>query len=379
MPPLPPIEIEQQGYSASEGIRFCRWLDSFPSDTFTEVAADNDRDAFRIKINKVIPGLTRARIKTTGLHGTMVNGKFESISTDGDYEIEMWEEGGKMVSKRIMLVGDGDDDKSYNGLAGAGETHDNQYNDQTLLADFGSTVVVTFPELGGHEAKFNVQQPKGVLTLAPYFVSLSGGPLETKHSTAILNHLRKTREIYRQQGIQINWGNDIHPYQLPADPWTGYFAEQGIGSFYQAANVLSAGEKQALAVEMNANVILAGLPADQILVVYSEASFGFNDDITAFIQGIVYLEQPPALVSIYFHHDETPWFNNNRALNVTAHEVGHTLKLQHPEGPSAPPIPHRLMSKVNAYSNGHRSAKRLIESEVSTVKQQTRYYYEPQN
>lgn len=111
-------------------------------------------------------------------------------------------------------------------------------------------------------------------------------------------------------------------------------------------------------------------------MVYTDAAFGF--DGPKWLYGIVYSDRPPALVSIYHHHDTTPIYNNYRAINVTAHETGHALTLAHAEGDADPQMSFRLMTgRGNDYESKHLSPKRLIESEVTTIKQQSRYYYVP--
>jgi hypothetical protein len=164
------VEVEQQNYTVANGIRFCRWLDSFYSyGSIKPDAANIDRDRFRIRVPTVLPGVTTIRIKSTGLHGAVIGGAIEAKTTDWDYDVELTEENGAMVSKWILLVSDGDDDKEYNG-AGA----DNGPNDQTLLADFESKIMVTFPELNNAQTEFHAQKAVGKVTLNARYMSASG-------------------------------------------------------------------------------------------------------------------------------------------------------------------------------------------------------------
>jgi hypothetical protein len=159
---LLPVEIDQQGYTPAEGVKFCRWLDAFPGGSFDNKFADKDRDRFRIRIAGNIPSITKATIRTTDLYGAVIDGQFVNKATDGDYEIEMKVEGDSMVSTPILLVSDGDDDKKYNGHSSGGESSsDDEPNDQTLLADFNSKIVITFPELNNAQVEFRAQKAVG--------------------------------------------------------------------------------------------------------------------------------------------------------------------------------------------------------------------------
>lgn len=203
------VEIEQHEYSHNGGIRFCRWLDSFANGGFDNQAADNDRDRFRIKIAGNVPNLTKARIKATDLHGAVIGGQFVSKTTDGDYEVEMKAEGGSMVSTPILLVSDGEDDKSYNGKG-----TDDGTDDQTLLADFESTIIVTFPELHNAQAEFTAQKAVGEITVNLIYGSVAGDvPNDIREAIYIQAH--KMREIYRQIGIKVKFAA-LNGVQIPA-------------------------------------------------------------------------------------------------------------------------------------------------------------------
>jgi hypothetical protein len=151
---LLPVELEQKNDGPSNGIRFCRWLDSFTGNTIDSDAADKDRDRFRITIPSVLPNLTKIHIKSSALLTAVIDGQWVSKSTDGDYDVTMTEENGDMVSKWMLLVSDGDDDVGYNGSG-----TDNGTNDQTLLANFNSSIEVTLPEYQNVKVVFSAQKP----------------------------------------------------------------------------------------------------------------------------------------------------------------------------------------------------------------------------
>ncbi len=117
---LLPVEIEQQNYKPAQGIRFCRWLDSFTGNALDSDCADKDRDRFRIRIPVVLPNLTKIHIKSSGLLTAVINGQWEFKTSDGDYDVTLTEENGALVSTWMLLVSDGDDDVGYNGKGSDG-------------------------------------------------------------------------------------------------------------------------------------------------------------------------------------------------------------------------------------------------------------------
>jgi hypothetical protein len=358
---LLPMEIDQQGYSASDGIRFCRWLDAFPNEQFDNQAANKDRDRFRIKIAGNIPNLTKAKIKATDLHGAVIDGQFVNKTTDGDYEVEMKAEGGSMVSTPILLVSDGDDDKKYNGKG-----TDDGNDDQTLLADFDSKIVVTFPELGNAQAEFKASKAKGEIKLNAFFLSLDGS-LPADKRTAIELHLRKAREIYRQSGTKVTITN-ISPFTLPSI-WATYLGERknSNGEVVEQANVISYQERALLINELRSQTDHP-IPSGQMLITFIDATIqsggaggtgGFTAEDFA----------PPCVISL-----------TGRFVNFhisAAHESGHMLGVRHPvEGQAIPP---RLMTSSSAYVGprynwNHLDSKRLIESELATMKAAGGFY-----
>jgi hypothetical protein len=359
------VEIDQQNYNAADGIRFSRWLDAFPSNSFDNQAADKDRDRFRIKIAGNIPNLTKAKIKATDLHGAVIDGQFVNKTTDGDYEIEMKAEGGSMVSTPIMLVTDGDDDKKYNGKG-----TDDGNDDQTLLADFDSKVVVTFPELNNAQVEFKASKPKGEIKLNVFYLSLDGTLPQDKRDTINL-HLRKAREIYRQVATKVTVTN-ISPFTLPAE-FVGYLAERknANGDVVEAANYLSPIECDKLIFEMRQQT-QHPVPAGQMLVTYIDARLepSFGKEAHGFVSNDANPNNPPVVVSLY--NDGTT--KRDIVHPVTAHEVGHVLGVDHPGV-----ITHLLMTDGNiftgmTYNKTQRDSKRIREEDYNKMKGREAFY-----
>ncbi len=166
---LLPVEIEQQNYSSTQGIRFCRWLDAFTGNALDPDCADEDRDRFRVRIPAVLPNLTKIHIRSLGLATAVTNGQWLPRSSDGDYDVTIAEENGAMVSTWMLLVGDGDDDVNYNGIG-----TDNGTDDQTIYANFNSPIEVTLPEYQNAKMVFSAQKPLGDVEIQPYYLSPAG-------------------------------------------------------------------------------------------------------------------------------------------------------------------------------------------------------------
>ena len=301
---LLPVEVEQQNYSSSEGIRFCRWLDSFTGNTLDSDSADKDRDRFRIRIPAVLPNLTKIHLKSSGLLTAVIGGQWVSKSTDGDYDVTMTEENGAMVSKWMLLVSDGDDDVGYNGIG-----TDNGPNDQTLYANFNSPIEVTLPEYDNAKVVFSAQKPLGDLEIQPYYLS-PAGDVPADMERFITNHLEKMKEIYRQIGVRVgNYG--IVGKAVPQswfDPKPGEVADYFIPHESHLARTAVRG------VAVTGKQIRIGFvdaTVTQIVNFAVKPVRGFTDQD---MDGIIVSREP----------------NDARLiLGVTAHEVGHALGLPH--------------------------------------------------
>jgi hypothetical protein len=330
-------------------IRFCRWLDSFPGGSFDNKAADNDRDRFRIKIAGIIPNLTKARIKSTDLHGAVVGGQFVNKTTDGDYEVEMKADGGAMVSTPILLVSDGEDDKSYNGKG-----TDDHPDDQTLLADFESKIVITFPELSNAQVEFTAQKAVGEITVNLIYGSVAGDvPNDIREAIYLQAH--KMREIYRQIGIKVKFAA-LNGAQIPA-PWLAPTGPPGDPDGWQKENHL---------IEVEGRLFMQKLkdyqvPAKQIRVGFVNATLESPNYKSAFGWG--YLGQEPVIVSI------KPLGGRER-IGTMAHEVGHVFDL--PDLSSG--ITRLMFESGLPWKKSHNDSKRFQEGDPATIKAKGDFY-----
>jgi hypothetical protein len=275
-------------------------------------------------------------------------------------------EGGSMVSTPIMLVSDGDDDKKYNGKG-----TDDAPDDQTLLADFDSKVVVTFPELNNAQAEFKASKPKGEIKLNVFYLSLDGTLPQDKRDTINL-HLRKAREIYRQVATKVTVTN-ISPFTLPAE-FTGYLAEKKNpnGDVVENANYLSPPECDRLIFDIRQQT-QHPIPAGQILVAYIDARLepNFGNKAHGFVTKIPKPYEPPVVVSLY-----NDGITKSDILHpVTAHEVGHILSdLDHPGVTT-----HLLMTDGGlftgmTYRHNQFDSKRIREEDFNKMKSREGFY-----
>ena len=351
------VEIEQQNYKSSEGIRFCRWLDSFNSAGALNLDAANiDRDRFRIRIPQILPNLTKIRIKATELHGAMIDGAFaDTKTTDGDYDMDLVQENGAMVSKWILLVSDGDDDKYYNG----GGTDDGT-NDQTLLADFDSKIIVTLPELNNAQAEFHARKAVGKVTLNISYMSPAGDVPQIKRDQ-IDRQIRKMREIYRPIGIQVavanikgevfeqKWFNEI-PSEIPGDPPK------------ERANFLNSGECRLL----HGRIRSLPVPLKQIRVGYVEAALNPEGQEWTAARGFTVKdehgrEEDGSVVSLLG--------DNGTFLGTTAHEVAHVLSIGHTTRTSD-----LMYGDTTIWRNKLEDVKRFSEDDFDIMKSNNIYY-----
>ncbi len=310
---LLPVAVEQQNAKPAQGIRFCRWLDSFTGSGLDSDCADKDRDRFRIRIPAVLPNLTKVHIKSTMLLTAVIDGQWESRTSDGDYDVTLTEENGALVSTWMLLVSDGDDDVGYNGKG-----TENGTDDQTLLADFDSPIEVTLPELNNAKVVFSAQKPLGDVEIQPYYLS-PAGDVPAIIDNIITNHLEKMKEIYRQIGIRVgHYG--IVGKEVPQTWFEAKATPNSSGVYYY----LSPSESN----RARATVRGFAVPGKQIRIGFVDATVmqasdnpfkpdpirvrGFTDRGTDGI--IVSIEQDDA----------------RTILGVTAHEVGHALGLDHP-------------------------------------------------
>jgi hypothetical protein len=346
---LLPVDIQQENYDPSKGVRFCRWLDAF-NPNFNPQFANTDRDRFRIRIPKTVENVTKMKIQSFGLRGAMIDGAFVQKTTDGDYEVDMIEENGAMFSKPILLVSDGDDDQKYNG-----EGTDDGKNDQTLMADFGSKINVSFPELGDAQVDFQAQNAVGRVTLRAYYYS-PAGDLPVVMKSRIDLQIRKMREIYRQIGIQVAVANitgevfeQIYFDPRSAPPPTGGHPEQD-------ANVLDVFEGHELRTRMGN---LEYIP-HRIRIAYVNTKLYSSDGIVGGptnpgARGWTMLGEDRILVSLAT--------DNFGVLGVTAHEVGHALQLQH-----VPSNKNLMYEGAFNWRNDDLDSKRFDESDSNYIK-----------
>lgn len=302
------VEVEQQNYSSTQGIRFCRWLDSFTGNTLDSDCAKNDRDRFRIRIPAVLPNLTKIHIKSSGLATAVIGGQWVSKSSDGDYDVTMTEENGAMVSKWMLLVSDGDDDVGYNGSG-----TDNGPNDQTLLANFNSPIEVTLPEYDNAKTVFAAQKPLGDVEIQPYYLS-PAGDVPPAMADLITNHLEKMKEIYRQIGVRVgNYG--IVGKAVPQE-WFNPGSNEAANYFTPSESNLARTAVRGMAV-----------PGKQIRIGFVDATvmqYGANPgDPPIRVRGFTNQFTDGIIVSIEVNDART-------ILGVTAHEAGHALGPDHP-------------------------------------------------
>lgn len=306
---LLPMEVEQQNDTLENGIQFCRWLDSFTDDSFKQDCAENDRDRFRFRFPVIIPNLTKIKIKSTSLN-IAINGEDAPKTTDGDYEIEMKPENGAMVSTWILLVGDDQDDVNYNGKG-----KDDKTNDQTLLADFDSPIEVTLPEYTNTKAVFRAQKALGKVQIQPYYLSPAGDVTEQMEDF-IKAHLDNMKEIYRQIGIQVDY-SDIVGHAVPQewlDPRPDAVPKEDAKLLTHAESILARNVVRSL--EVPGKQIRIGF-VDAKLMLNTNAIFGDPEDA----RGFTFINTDGIIISLDV---EARFF-----FGVTAHEVGHTLGLDH--------------------------------------------------
>ena len=348
---LLPVEVEQEGYTSEKGIRFCRWHDAFTGGLLDPEFADKDRDRFRIKIPGILPNLTKIKIKSTGLHGAVIDGAVVAKATDGDYEVEMKQENGAMVSTWMLLVSDGDDDKGYNGKG-----TDDGKDDQTLLADFESIISVTLPEFDNAEFEFTAQKPLGNITLDTIYLSPTGDVPQAMQDL-IHKQVAKMQEIYHQIGVRVAWAS-IEGVAIPQSWLDAVPNPDPTKPDIEPADRLNASECQSARVLVRNRQV----PANHIRIGYINAlmrpdlwlpdrtALGFTDDGT---DGIMVSLEP----------------NEARfVLGVTAHEVGHTLGIDHVEPSDF------LMKSPMRWENSRRDSKRFEEGDFNTIKTKEAFY-----
>jgi len=342
-----PVRVEQQNPTPSQGIRFCRWLDAYPEGTFDNGFADKDRDHFRITMPAIVPNLTKINIKGTGLHGAVTDGEFQAGPTTWDHDVDLTKEDGAWVSKWILLVTDGDDDKYYNGQG----TADHETNDQTLFGDFGSKVVVKFPELGDAQVEFAAQKAVGKVTLNIVYLSPAGDVPTAKREQIVLQ-VRKMREIYRQIGIQVEVRN-IKGETIPQawlDPKPN-----------ESANHLNSAECRGVRAQLMKE------PAwKQIRIGYVDATLQPNPPAESRAGGFTEKNQDGIIVSLAS--------TARSILKITAHEAGHAFGfddnisndhlLMRTGSPGGQPV----------WLNKESDAKRFEDDDFDTIKANQEFY-----
>lgn len=301
----------------------------------------------------ILPELTKIKIKSTGLHGAVIDGAVVAKATDGDYEVEMKQENGAMVSTWMLLVSDGDDDKGYNGKGS-----DDGKDDQTLLADFESKIIVTIPEFNNAEVEFTAQKPLGNITLDTVYLS-PAGDVPQDMQDLIHRQVAKMQEIYRQIGVRVAWAS-IEGVAIPQSWLDAMPNPDPTKPDLQAANHLNATEcqsarvlvrnRQVSAKHIRIGYINAVMAPDALFP--SRTALGFTDLGT---DGIV--------VSL-----ELALTSARRVLGVTAHEVAHTFGLDH-----VAPSDFLMKSPLN-WNNSRRDSKRFEEGNFNTIKNKDSFY-----
>jgi hypothetical protein len=244
-------------------------------------------------------------------------------------------------------VSDGDDDISYNGKG-----LDNETDDQTLLADFDSKIIVNIPDYNNSRVEFSAQRAVGKVTLDIAYLSPSGTTPPDKFDS-IIHHVAKMREIYRQIGIRVDLAG-IRGEQVPQTLF------DAVANPSQPANQLSPAECDFVTNKIRSypapnKIRLGFVDATLIPDVYfpSKKVYGFTD--LGSDGGIISLETNARIV-----------------LGVTAHEVGHALGLDH--NPSGKIF---LMTDGGLdWLNNKRDSKRFLEGDFKTIEKK-KAYYEP--
>jgi hypothetical protein len=315
-------------------------------------AADIDRDRFQIKIPIMTPNVTKIKIKSFGLRGAMIDGAFVRKTTDGDCEVDMIEENGALFSKPILLVSDGDDDQKYNG-----EGTDDGKNDQTLMADFGSKIHISFPELGDAQVDFQAQKAVGKVILNIRYMS-PAGDVPADRRDLIDRYIRKMREIYRQVGIKVGVAN-IAGEQIP-QAWL----DAQPAPINEPENLLGVSE----CANIRNQIRLRQVDAHHIRIGY--VSIMLKPDIppfppplgyTGLAGGFTQLRQDGIVISLLG--------NDGLRLCNTAHEVGHTLILDHPDPDPTHNKNHLMYNGENAtWRNNIQDMKRFLENEFEEIR-----------
>ena len=336
-------------------VRFCRWTDAFPGDTFDPSFFTADRDRFQIRIQGYIPGLTKVMVSSPTPLKTVSGGQYlEKTNGDGPIEVAISFEDGYMVSDPILLVSDADDDVPFGaGLDGTPS--------KTLQAHFGSQIKMQFPELNNAIYQSQTAKPLGRVKLNIAYCSLDGSLTQDTKDLIVLQIL-KAKEAYRQIGVELVV-TAIWPLTLSSD-----FAGD-LGS----NNQLNAGASEKLR-NFVLNQTQNPIPSDQILVSFIDASlkaFSYNM-ITQFpVAGFCDNYSSPAVISI-----NTVLKNDSRHFTM-AHEAGHILTKQgHPDGD---PQERLMVDGLHIlYKHDYKDSKRLILSEdIQIMNNALNHYYVP--
>ena len=345
------------------GVRFCRWRDAFQVGGLDPTFADFDPDLFQVSIAGAIPGLTKVHIKSTDLNGAMIDGSWNAAkTTDGNYDVDVRPEFGGQASIPLLLVSDGDDDKYYNGLLkdAAGHTTiatDDGHNDQTLLGDFGSRIVVTLPEFNNQQFTFYAQRPVGKVMIKPFFLSASGGDPTAEQLEIINNQLHKAQEIYRQIGVFVDISASLEKMQIDAS----LLAANGI----EPENHLNSAE-----CETVHNLMIEATGANPLKVCVGYIDATLNPAPPGLAGGFTYAGEQVCVASITKARGSDAF----KTFNITAHELGHALNLKHEMDFSRT---YRLMTGgVVHWNNRETDAKRFTADEINTIKTKS-YWYVP--
>ncbi|MCB1207738.1 MAG: Ig-like domain-containing protein [Verrucomicrobiales bacterium] len=228
---LLPVEIVQtqlasDGYNVDGGLvstttpRLARWLDAWESD-------------WRIKSDFISSERDRVKIRVpSALYSNLAQGSTPIVKIEcaGDTtRLEMTQSGGFYESEPFLLVADADDDLSYNGKAGLGETKDGKLNDQTIRAGHGHPIHLTFENTGSQSLpRIEIGKTRAsVHTLQCELVYLSeDGTVPAPVKSDIEYWLQEASETFSQIGITLSQKGEVSGIAAPSEYWQAIQQDQ---------------------------------------------------------------------------------------------------------------------------------------------------------